>query len=73
MILKFFQIKIKEKNNGKKYYLTNEKISSFSEKNNLTNEILNDGRMAWVDGSDLYVEDDWENVYRYEKEKTTIS
>ena len=59
--------------NGKKYYLTNEKISSFSEKNNLTNEILNDGRMAWVDGSDLYVEDDWENVYRYEKEKTTIS
>ena len=43
--------------NGKKYYLTNEKISSFSEKNNLTNEILNDGRMAWVDGSDLYVED----------------
>ena len=59
--------------NGKKYYLTNEKISSFSEKNNLTNEILNDGRMAWVDGSDLYVEDDWENVYRYEQEKTTIS
>ena len=59
--------------NGRKYYLTNEKISSFSEKNNLTNEILNDGRMAWVDGSDLYVEDDWENVYRYEKEKTTIS
>ena len=39
----------------KKYHL-------FSEKNNLTNEILNDGRMAWVDGSDLYVEDDWENV-----------
>ena len=59
--------------NVKKYYLTIVKISSFSEKNNLTNEILNDVRMAWVDGSDLYVEDDWENVYRYEKEKTTIS
>ena len=55
--------------NGKKYYLTNEKISSFSEKNNLTNEILNDGRMAWVDGSDLYVEDDWENVYRRSEER----
>ena len=59
--------------NGEKYYLTNEKISFFSVKNDLTNEVLNDGRMAWVDGSDLYVEDDWENVYRYEKEKTTIS
>lgn len=59
--------------NGEKYYLTNEKIAPFSPKNGLTNEVLNDGRMAWVDGVDLYVEDDWGNVYRYAREKITIS
>ena len=59
--------------NGEKYYLTNEKIALFSPKNDLTNEVLNDGRIAWIDGSDLYVEDDWGNVYRYAQEKITIS
>ena len=38
----------------------------------ITNEVLNDGRMVWIDGADLYVEDDWGNVYRYAREKITI-
>lgn len=55
--------------NGVTYYLTDEKIENFDVDQEQIDEVLVDGRGAWKDDSSYLIEDDWGNVYKFEKSK----
>lgn len=57
---------------GTTYYLTDEKINNFDPDSERVDKVLDDGRGAWYDGSNYLIEDDWENVYKYEKSNIGI-
>lgn len=58
--------------NGVTYYLTDEKIENFDVDQEQIDEVLVDGRGAWKDDSSYLIEDDWGNVYKFEKSKIGI-
>lgn len=57
---------------GTTYYLTDEKIENFDPDSEQVDKVLEDGRGAWNDVSNYLIEDDWENVYKYEKSNVGI-
>ena len=57
---------------GTTYYLTDEKIENFDPDSEQVDKVLEDGRGAWNDVSNYLIEDDWENVYKYEKSTVGI-
>ena len=59
--------------NGTTYYLTEEKQEIPGAGTEEADEVLQDGRGAWKDGTHYWVEDDQGNVYKYEKSGTVIS
>lgn len=58
--------------NGAIYYLTAEKIENFDDEQEQVDEVLVDGRGAWKDASFYWIEDDWGNVYKFEKSNIGI-
>lgn len=59
--------------NGIKYYLTSEFLSSFVTVDNPPYFVLSDGRGVWNKDGDIYIEDDWGNVYKYVESKISIA
>ena len=57
---------------GVTYYLTDEKIKNLGLNSEQVDKVLDDGRGAWANGADYLIEDDWGNLYRYEKSNVGI-
>ena len=55
------------------YYLTSEFLSSFVTVDNPPYFVLSDGRGVWNKDGDIYIEDDWGNVYKYVESKISIA